>query len=68
MSELVDLGRNLQSLQQHSLLTLDADVLGPLDHTSNVHLGLDVVADLEVARILREEGGIFAGILFASSR
>jgi len=55
LSELVDLRRDLQSLHQDSLLSLDADVLGPSDETSEVTLGLDVSSKTEVLGILLEE-------------
>ena len=46
---------NLQSLKKNSLLTLDADVFGPLDEASEISLGLDVATDSKVTSILLEE-------------
>ena len=56
--ELVEGGRNLQSLEEDSLLALDADVLGPLDEAGQVSLGLDVTTDSKVTSILLEEGAL----------
>lgn len=47
--ELRDGRRNLQAHVQDLLLALQTDILGPLDETAEVALGLDVLADAEVA-------------------
>ena len=47
--ELRDGRRNLQAHVQDLLLALKTDILGPLDETAEVALGLDVLADAEVA-------------------
>jgi hypothetical protein len=52
---LVESRGNLQSLKKNSLLTLDADVFGPLDEASEISLGLDVATDSKVTSILLEE-------------
>lgn len=44
LGELVDWGRDSQTLLENSLLTLDSDVLGPSDETGQITLGLDVLA------------------------
>jgi hypothetical protein len=55
LRELVECGGNLQSLKKNSLLTLDANVLWPLDEASKISLGLDVTTDSKVTSILLEE-------------
>jgi hypothetical protein len=42
-------------------LTLDADVLGPLDEAGEVSLGLDVASNSKVTSILLEEGALGNG-------
>ena len=46
--ELGDRGGNLEAEVQDLLLALQTDVLGPLDETAKVTLGLDVLANAEV--------------------
>lgn len=46
---------NLQAQVQDLLLALEADVFGPLDEAGQVALGLDVLADTEVAGTLLDE-------------
>ncbi len=53
--ELVDRGRDLEPGLQDGLLPLQAHVLGPLDESAEVALGLDVLPDAEVARALLEQ-------------
>ena len=53
--ELVDHWWHLQSLHEDSLLSLDADVLWPLDESSEVALWLDVASETEVSWVLLEE-------------
>lgn len=48
-------GRYLKSLKKNSLLTLDANVLWPLDEASEISLWLDVSTDSKVTRILLEQ-------------
>jgi hypothetical protein len=48
--ELVDVGWDLKALEKDALLSLDADVLGPLDETGEVANWLDVTTDSEVLR------------------
>ena len=55
LAELVDRRRHLKSLHQDPLLSLDADVAGPLDEASQVTLRLDVSSKTEVASVLLEE-------------
>jgi hypothetical protein len=43
--KLIDGWRDLQSGLQHSLLTLEANVLWPTDKAAQIPLGLDVLAD-----------------------
>lgn len=47
--------RNLQAHLEDLLLALEADILGPLDHATEVSLGLDVLADAIVAGALLKE-------------
>jgi hypothetical protein len=54
--ELSDGRRDLQSEVEDLLLALEADVLGPSDHTREVAGGLDILADTEVTRALLDEG------------
>lgn len=61
VGELVDGWGDLQSHEEHGLLSLDTDVLGPLDESGEVADGLDVTTDTEVLGALLEEGG--AGVL-----
>jgi len=68
LSELVDLRGHLQSLHQDSLLSLDANVLGPSDETGEVTLWLDVSSKTEVASILLEEGSRTSSATSASFR
>lgn len=55
---MVESGGNLESLQKNSLLTLDADVFGPLNEASEISLGLDVATDSKVTSILLEQGAL----------
>jgi len=52
---------DLESLHEDSLLSLDSDVLGPSDESSEVFLGLDVTTDSEVSGALLEEGVLLGG-------
>ena len=52
------MGWDLQSLQEDSLLTLDADVFGPLDEAGEISHGLDVTTDSKVTSILLEQGAL----------
>ena len=53
--ELSDRRGNLQTHVQNLLLALEADIFGPLDEAGQVALGLDVLADTEVAGALLDE-------------
>ena len=55
---MVESGGDLESLKKNSLLTLDANVFGPLDEASEVPLGLDVATDSKVTRILLEQSAL----------
>jgi len=59
LRELVNCGRDLQSLEKDSLLTLDANVFGPSDKASEVSLWLDVTSNSKVARSLLEQGALY---------
>ena len=66
LGELVDGWGNLESHHKNGLLSLDADVLGPLDESGQVAYGLDVTTDTEVLRALLKEGGAsILGLLVA---
>jgi len=65
--ELVETGRDLQSLEKDSLLTLDADILWPLDEASEISLGLDVSTDSIVMSFLLEEGALHCLGAFSAS-
>jgi len=54
--ELSESRGNLQAHLKDLLLSLEADILGPLDHAGDISLGLDVLADAEVAGSLLEKG------------
>ena len=54
---------DLQALHKDSLLTLNADVLGPSDEAGKVSLGLDVSSDSKVVGVLFEKR--FLGLGFA---
>ena len=47
--------RDLETHLQDLLLALEADILGPLHHAGQVALGLDVLANTEVAGALLDE-------------
>lgn len=53
--ELSDGRRDLQTHVEDLLLALKTDILGPLDETAEVALGLDVLANTEVAGALLDE-------------
>ena len=53
--ELGNCGGHLESLVENTLLTLDANVLGPLHESGEVSLWLDVTSQSEVTRVLLEE-------------
>ena len=56
MLELSQRRRDLQAHLEDLLLALEAHILGPLNHAGDISLGLDVLADTEVARALLDEG------------
>ena len=56
LRELVDCWGDLEALEKDPLLSLNANVLGPLHEASQVLLGLDVTSDSEVAGGLLEQG------------
>ena len=56
LGELVDGGGHLESLHEDTLLSLDTDILWPLDETGQVSLWLDVSSKSEVSGSLLEEG------------
>ena len=55
VGELGDGWWDLQALVKDDLLALEADVFGPLDEAGEVALGLDILADTEVAAARLEE-------------
>jgi hypothetical protein len=57
--ELGDRRRDLQAHVKDLLLALEADILGPLCHAREVALGLDVLADTEVACPLLDQRVLF---------
>jgi len=52
---------DLQTLHKNSLLSLNSNVLGPLDETSEVSDGLDVSSNSKVTWVLFEQRVLFAG-------
>lgn len=54
--ELGDRGGNLEAEVQDLLLALQTDVLGPLDKAAEVALGLNILADTEIAGALLDKG------------
>lgn len=55
VEDVLELGKSRRNLQTHLkdlLLALEADILGPLDHTAHVTLGLDILTDAEVTAAL----------------
>jgi len=56
MGELSNGWGNLEALHKDGLLSLNADILGPLDETGEVSDWLDVTANSEVLGRLLEEG------------
>jgi len=55
VSELSNGRWDLESLHKDSLLSLDSDVLGPLDESGEISLGLDIASNSEVSGALLEE-------------
>lgn len=55
VGELSDGRGNLDAHLENLLLALEADILGPLNHTGQVTLGLDVLADAKVAGAALDE-------------
>jgi len=55
VAELGDAWRHFEAVHQDALLTLNADVLGPLDEACEVSLRLDVSSDSKVAWVLFEQ-------------
>jgi len=53
--ELGNAGRHLKALHEDGLLSLDANIAGPLDKAGQITLGLDVTTNAEVAGALLEE-------------
>lgn len=53
--ELGDRGGNLEAKVQNFLLSLETHILGPLHHAREVALGLNVLANAEVAGALLEK-------------
>ena len=49
LSELVDLRRDLESLEKDSLLSLESDVSWPSDESGEILLGLDISTDSEAS-------------------
>jgi hypothetical protein len=65
VEDVLELGESRGNLQAHLkdlLLSLEADILGPLNHATDISLGLDVLADAEVAGSLLEKG-VLGGLL-----
>jgi hypothetical protein len=58
--ELVESGRDLQSLEKNSLLALNSDIFWPLDKSCEISLGLDVSSDSEVSRIFLKQRTIYS--------
>ena len=54
--KLVDRWGDLQPGLEDGLLALQADVLGPFDEAAEIALGLDILANAEVAGALLKEG------------
>jgi hypothetical protein len=63
LGELVDGWWNLEALVQDLLLTLKTNILGPLDKTREITLGLDILTDAKVAATLlnKRVGGCLGG-------
>jgi len=62
--ELGNCGRDLESLHEDSLLSLDSDVLGPSDESGKISLGLDITTDSEVlGRLLEKRVSLGGGAL-----
>lgn len=58
VEDVLELGQSRGNLQAHLkdlLLSLEADILGPLHHAGDIALGLDVLADTVVSGSLLEE-------------
>ena len=56
LRELVNGGWNLESLHENTLLSLNANILWPLDETGQISYGLDVTTNTEVFGGLLEKG------------
>ena len=49
LGELVDLRRHLESLEEHSFLSLESNVSGPSHESGQISLGLDITTNSEVS-------------------
>ena len=56
VGELSDLGRDLESGHEDPLLSLEANILGPLHKPGKIRLVVDVSSDSEVLGVLGKEG------------
>ena len=54
--ELIQCWRNLQPSLQNSLLSLQANILGPFDESAQIPLRLNVLSNLKATRSGNEEG------------
>ncbi len=52
---MVQCGRNLESLEKNSLLSLESDILWPSDESGQISSGLDITSDSEVSWGLLEK-------------
>lgn len=70
VGELSDRGGDFEAEVENLLLTLEADVCGPFDHTREVAARLDVLANAEVAGAFFDEGvlGGCVSVLFATTK
>jgi len=51
----VESGRDLESLEENSLLSLNSNIFWPLDKASEISLGLDVSSNSEISWVLGEQ-------------
>jgi hypothetical protein len=68
VENVLELGESRGNLQAHLkdlLLSLEANILGPLNHATDISLGLDVLADAEVAGSLLEKGVLKSSAILA---
>ncbi len=66
VSKLVDHGRDLQAIQQNTVLSLEANIFGPANEVGHIALGGSILTNTEVLGGLFEQGSVLDGDLGVS--